>query len=203
MLFRSYLDPVTNSSTIYANFIGTSTIQFGNFLISGNTITNVINGPINLTTNGDTWTFNTDGSLTAPNYTFPIGHGTAGQFLTDDGSGNLYWSTYSYTLPDGSVTTSKLADYAVTDIKISTATITADKLNTTGVASSSTYLNGLFQWVPVTSGSASTSTLVNGTATFALLSTGSVQFSNGTVQSTAWTGSVSTSSVVEIGRAHV
>lgn len=90
-----YLNPTNNSATIYAMVynISTSSALIGNFQFSGNTVTNTVNGPINLVTSGDTWTFNTDGSTSFPNYTFPAAGGTAGQVLVDDGSGNLYWDT--------------------------------------------------------------------------------------------------------------
>ena len=95
-----YLNPLTNSSTIYANFMGTASITVGNFQLAGNTITNTVNGPINLVTSGDTWTFNTDGSTSFPNYTFPFAGGTAGQVLADDGTGDLYWTTINAGVTD-------------------------------------------------------------------------------------------------------
>ena len=89
-----FLDPATNSATIYATVnLSTGTISIGNYAFNGNTVTNLVDGPIDLNTNGLDWTFNTDGSTSFPNYTFPSGHGTAGQVLIDDGSGNLYWDT--------------------------------------------------------------------------------------------------------------
>lgn len=95
-----FLNPSTNSSTIFANFLGTASITLGNFQLAGNTITNVVNGPINLVTSGDTWTFNTDGSTSFPNYTFPYAGGTAGQVLVDDGNGNLSWQTINAGVTD-------------------------------------------------------------------------------------------------------
>lgn len=90
-----YLNPADNSSTIYAMVynISTSSALIGNFQFTGNTITNTVNGPFNFYTDNDLWTFNTDGSTSFPNYTFPSAGGSAGQVLVDDGNGNLYWDT--------------------------------------------------------------------------------------------------------------
>lgn len=72
---KFYLDPITNSSTIYAVVnLTTGTIGVGNFSFEGNTITNIVNGPFNFSTMGDTWTFNTDGSTSFPNYTLSLIH---------------------------------------------------------------------------------------------------------------------------------
>jgi hypothetical protein len=126
-----FLNPLTNSSTIFANFMGTASITVGNFQLAGNTITNVVNGPINLFTSGDTWTFNTDGSTSFPNYTFPAAGGTAGQVLADDGTGDLYWTTINAGVTDLS---------AGTGIAISTSTgsITITNIGVVALTASTT-----------------------------------------------------------------
>ena len=65
-----YLDPATNSSTIYAMVynISTSTALIGNYLFNENTITNTVNANIELGTNGQYWYFNNDGSTQLPQY---------------------------------------------------------------------------------------------------------------------------------------
>lgn len=143
-----YLNPLTNSSTIYANFMGTASITVGNFQLAGNTISNVVNGPINLLTSGDQWTFNTDGSTSFPNYTFPAAGGTAGQVLADDGTGDLYWTTINAGVTDlaagtgiaiststGSITITNIGVVALTastssGISVSTSTGTISITNT-------------------------------------------------------------------------
>lgn len=143
-----YLNPLTNSSTIYANFMGTASITVGNFQLAGNTISNVVNGPINLLTSGDQWTFNTDGSTSFPNYTFPAAGGTAGQVLADDGTGDLYWTTINAGVTDltagtgiaiststGSITITNIGVRALTastssGISVSTSTGTISITNT-------------------------------------------------------------------------
>jgi hypothetical protein len=75
-----YLDPLTNSATIYASFVGTGTISLGNFVISGDSIIDQANNSINIVTNGQTWTFENNGQLTSPQ------NGTFGDTYLD-GSG--------------------------------------------------------------------------------------------------------------------
>ena len=76
---------------------------------------------INATADGTTiynWQFKTDGTTQFPNYTFPAGHGTSGQVLVDDGSGNLSWGAQA-------------ASFTVTGTTGSqTFNITTDTLNT-------------------------------------------------------------------------
>ena len=163
-----YLNPLTNSSTIYANFMGTASITVGNFQLAGNTITNTVNGPINLYTNGDQWSFNTDGSTSFPNYTFPSGNGTAGQVLIDDGSGNLYWDTIAGGVTD--VT-------AGTGIAVSTSTGSITITNIGVVALTASTSSGIA--VSTSTGSiAITNTGVKsitaGTSTYVSTSTGDI-----------------------------
>jgi len=114
-----YLDPATNSSTIFANFIGTASISIGNFQLAGNTITNTVNGPINLLTNGNKWIFNTNGSTTFPYYTFPATTGSYGQTLTWPVSGStLAWTT----ITSASTATTVNSITAGTGISVSTST---------------------------------------------------------------------------------
>lgn len=155
-----FLNPLTNSSTIYANFMGTASITVGNFQLAGNTISNVVNGPINLLTSGDQWTFNTDGSTSFPNYTFPAAGGTAGQVLADDGTGDLYWTTINAGVTDlnagagiaiststGSITITNIGVRAITagtGISVSTSTGTVNIVNagvTSITAGTSTYVS--------------------------------------------------------------
>ena len=85
------LDPLTNSSTIIANYVGTSTV--GDYTFNGNVIT--LNDGLNsvLNVGSQTWQFNLDGTTTFPNYTFPANDGTVEQALLTDGAGQLYWNT--------------------------------------------------------------------------------------------------------------
>jgi hypothetical protein len=163
-----YLNPLTNSSTIYANFMGTASITVGNFQLAGNTISNVVNGPINLLTSGDQWTFNTDGSTSFPNYTFPAAGGTAGQVLADDGTGDLYWTTI-----EGGVT--DLA--AGTGIAISTSTGSITITNIGVVALTASTSSGIS--VSTSTGSISITntgvkSITAGTGTFVNTSTGDI-----------------------------
>jgi len=103
-----YLDPVTNSATIYANFVGTGTISLGNYQISGDSIINSSNDNINFVTNGLNWYLNNNGTTQFPNYTFPSAHGSAGQVLIDNGSGILAWTTASSTFNLSTVTNQAL-----------------------------------------------------------------------------------------------
>ena len=142
-----FLDPATGDTTIYATVnLTTGTIGVGNFNFAGNTITNSVSGPINLYTNGYEWTFNNDGTTSFPNYTFPLGHGTAGQVLADDGNGDLYWTTIEGGVTDlaagqgialssntGSVTITNIGVRAITagsGISVSTSTGTVNIVNT-------------------------------------------------------------------------
>ena len=123
-----FLDPATNSATIYATVnLSTGTISIGNYAFNGNTVTNLVDGPIDLNTNGLDWTFNTDGSTSFPNYTFPSGHGTAGQVLIDDGSGNLYWDTIEGGVTDltagtGIALSSNTGSITITNIGVTNIT---------------------------------------------------------------------------------
>ena len=123
-----FLDPATNSATIYATVnLSTGTISIGNYAFNGNTVTNLVDGPIDLNTNGLDWTFNTDGSTSFPNYTFPAGHGTAGQVLIDDGSGNLYWDTIEGGVTDltagtGIALSSNTGSITITNIGVTNIT---------------------------------------------------------------------------------
>jgi len=128
-----YLNPTNNSATIYAMVynISTSSALIGNFQFSGNTVTNTVNGPINLVTSGDTWTFNTDGSTSFPNYTFPFAGGTAGQVLADDGAGNLYWTTINAGVTD-------LAAGTGIAISTSTGSITITNIGVVALTASTT-----------------------------------------------------------------
>jgi hypothetical protein len=71
-----YLDPATNSSTIYAMVynISTSTALIGNYLFNENTITNTVNANIELGTNGQYWYFNNDGTMAFPNNAIDAGN---------------------------------------------------------------------------------------------------------------------------------
>jgi len=60
---------------------------------AGDTIRNSSTANINLKTGTRSWSFQTDGTTHFPNYTFPVGHGTAGQVLIDNGGGVLAWGT--------------------------------------------------------------------------------------------------------------
>jgi hypothetical protein len=89
-----YLNPATNSTTIYATVItGTNTI--GNYVVTNNTITNTANANFEFVTNNQHWYFNPDGTTRFPNYTFPAQHGSVTQALVDDGTGTLFWNTVS------------------------------------------------------------------------------------------------------------
>ena len=71
-----YLDPATNSSTIYAVVynINTSTALIGNYNFTGNTITNTVNANIDLGTNGNNWYYNSDGTMAFPNNAIDAGN---------------------------------------------------------------------------------------------------------------------------------
>lgn len=136
-----------NSATIaaYVN-LSTGTISIGNYSFNNNTITNTVNGPFNFTTNGYQWNFNTDGTTSFPNYTFPAAGGTAGQVLADDGTGDLYWTTINAGVTDltagtgiaiststGSITVTNIGVTAATagsGISVSTSTGTVNIQNT-------------------------------------------------------------------------
>jgi hypothetical protein len=188
-----YLNPSTNSSTIYANFMGTASITVGNFQLAGNTITNTVNGPINLYTNGDQWSFNTDGSTSFPNYTFPSGNGTAGQVLIDDGSGNLYWDTIAGGVTDltpgtgialssntGSITITNIGVVALTassGIAVSTSTGSIAVTNIGVTALTATTNSGIA--VSASTGSISITnigvkSITAGTSTYVSTSTGDI-----------------------------
>ena len=163
-----YLDPATNSSTIFANFVGTASISIGNFQLAGNTITNFLSQPINLSTNGETWTFNTDGSTSFPNYTFPAAGGTAGQVLADDGTGDLYWTTI-----EGGVT--DITAGTAIAISTSTGSIVISNIGVTALTASTT--SGLS--VTANTGSISITntgvkSITAGTGTFVSTSTGDI-----------------------------
>ena len=70
-----YLDPATNSSTIYAVVynINTSTALIGNYNFTGNTITNTVNANIDLGTNGNNWYYNSNGTMSFPNNVIDVG----------------------------------------------------------------------------------------------------------------------------------
>jgi hypothetical protein len=58
---------------------------------------------------GHDWTFNSDGTTTFPDYTFPYADGSSNQVLATDGSGNLAWASVaslgtSYNIDAGSTT---------------------------------------------------------------------------------------------------
>jgi len=51
------------------------------------------NGRAHIEVNAYAWDFNSDGTTSFPNYTFPVADGTAGQSLVTDGTGTLSWAT--------------------------------------------------------------------------------------------------------------
>ena len=53
--------------------------------------------------NSYTWTFNSDGTLSSPYYTFPNNDGANGQALITDGAGNLAWGNVSATGSGGGI----------------------------------------------------------------------------------------------------
>ena len=183
-----FLDPATNSATIYATVnLSTGTISIGNYAFNGNTVTNLVDGPIDLNTNGLDWTFNTDGSTSFPNYTFPSGHGTAGQVLIDDGSGNLYWDTIEGGVTDltagtGIALSSNTGSITITNIGVTN--ITGTNAIAVSANTGSVTLTNLGVTALASDGSIAVST-----------STGSVSIANMGVRAvTAGTGiSVSTS----------
>lgn len=133
-----YLDPLTNSTTIYASFVGTASITLGNFLINGDSIIDEADNPINLQTNGQNWYFNDDGSTSFPNYTFPAGNGGSGQVLADDGSGNLYWTTIEGGVTDITAGTGIAVSTSTGSITISNIGVTSITAGTGTYVSSST-----------------------------------------------------------------
>jgi hypothetical protein len=88
------LDSTTGNGSLRADFIGDTV---GNFSFVGNTIQNNLNTNINLSTNGQTLSLDTNGNVTFPGYTFPAASGNANQVLVNNGQGTLYWNTVTYS----------------------------------------------------------------------------------------------------------
>jgi len=206
-----YLDPVTNSSTIYANFVGTASIILGNYSFNNNTITNIVNAGIDLATNGKHYILGSTGNITLP------GGGTIGDTY-GDGLGNVniqpgYAGGYAGL---NSYDQQQYVDLDNNNVQIGTGYPGATKtwtFNKDGSTNFPNYLfpyahglagqvltdngGGILAWTTITS--ASTATTVNsitaGTGISVSTSTGSVVISNtGVLSLTAGTGTfISTS----------
>jgi hypothetical protein len=75
-----FLDPATNSATIAASvfqFTTATSAQLGNWIFSGNTVTNAVYQSLTIDPNGYPWTFGNNGNLTLP------GGGTLGDTYGD------------------------------------------------------------------------------------------------------------------------
>ena len=55
------------------------------------------------TARNSSWVFGVDGTTEFPDYTFPAEHGSVGQILVDDGSGNLVWTDQNVAAGFGSL----------------------------------------------------------------------------------------------------
>ena len=76
--------------------IGGASSGTGDLTISNSDIASESNISISvLSIDGSTinrWSFDREGTLSTPNYAFPLEDGTVDQVIATDGSGNLYWS---------------------------------------------------------------------------------------------------------------
>jgi len=117
--------------------VGTGTETFGiandalNHTLSGYVPYQVTASKVSFKTVGTgpyTWSFNTDGSVGFPNYTFPLAKGTAGQILQTDANGLLSWVTATFPSVTGHA-----GSYLVTDgSTVSWSSIPAQNVLTNG-----------------------------------------------------------------------
>jgi len=117
--------------------VGTGTETFGiandalNHNLSGYVPYQVTASNVSFKTVGTgpyTWSFNTDGSVSFPNYTFPLAKGTAGQILQTDANGLLSWVTATFPSVTGHA-----GSYLVTDgTTVSWSSIPAQNVLTNG-----------------------------------------------------------------------
>lgn len=84
------LNSLTVANPITGNIAGYSASIFSQNSTLAVDATNNININSNAQYN---WSFQSNGITSFPNYKFPLAHGSSGQVLTDDGSGNLGWAT--------------------------------------------------------------------------------------------------------------
>ena len=87
---------VSDGVTPGGQIIGGASSGTGDLTISNSDIASESNISISvLSIDGSTinrWSFDREGTLSTPNYAFPLEDGTVDQVIATDGSGNLYWS---------------------------------------------------------------------------------------------------------------
>ena len=103
------------------------------FLFDGSDLyINNFNGSFSIWANDNyNWSFNTDGSTSFPNYTFPAGQASSGQVLVDTaGNGTLAWTdgkvtigTTDVALAGSTTTLAGLTDVTVANLNLATDTI--------------------------------------------------------------------------------
>jgi hypothetical protein len=146
-----------------------------------------------------TWDLNIDGTTQFPLYKFPYGHGTSGQTLTDDGSGNLAWTTITpatglQTRTTASVTTTTIANNATANASITGfKTYTLLKITTSAAcwvriytdAASRSNDSGRVQGTDPLPGSGVIAEVISTTAQSIVISPGTIGFNNESSPTTA------------------